>query len=1027
MIQFRSPLVVPWATAAVLALAVTVSGLAERLPVRAYTTADGLPRDQPYYICRDSIGYLWFATAEGLSRFDGYRFTTYGIAQGLPRQAVLQFLQTSSGEYWAVTAEAVCRFDPSAAAMSRFQAYAPPQNGRPPRMGPICEEAHGSLWCGTDDGLYLLSRAGHGWRLGPAVPGLPRRTQDSVGINCLLSDRLGYLWIGMNTGLYRRGPGSEITRFSTDNGLPADGISALVQDHTGRLWVGTESNGLCRLALGPDPRGRIVELVLTERDGLFGDRVQSLFETSNRSLWVGSFDGMTEIRLDGGGGQPEVRAYGRAHGLPGGWLMPLAEDGAGNLWVGTELDGALRITRGGFVSYGEPDGLQVPGASSIFEDQAGNLCRYINKERPSIAVFDGRRFQVVPINLPRQVASMGWGSHQLTMQDRDGEWWVPTADGLCRYPRARSARDLVHLQASAVYTTKDGLSGNEIFRLFEDSRGDIWIGTITGGQRTLNRWVRATGRFQQWPEILPKSAPTAFCEDRDGAVWIGYYADGVVRYRGGRFELFGEPAGVPPGFIFTIYRDRQGRIWIGSTRGGVARVDDPAAAVPHFRRYSTHEGLSSDWIASITEDNFGRIYFGTGRGVDRLDPATGNVQHYTTSDGLAGSQVMLAYRDRRGDLWFGMPHGLSRLVPVPDRPDRPPSILITRLLVAGTPYPISDLGETHIGPLDLAPEHNNLQIEFVGLGDELGEELRYQYKLEGADIDWSTPGSDRVVNYARLSPGRYRFLVRSTTPLGTTSQATADVEFIVEPPFWLRWWFFSAAAGLAASIAYAAHRLRLARVLELERIRMRIATDLHDDVGSSLSQIAVLGEVARETAGRDPVRSDESLDRIGEISGQLIESVSDIVWAINPKRDHLRDLVQRMRRFASDLLTSSGIAFRFHAPAGGDSLRLGPDQRRHVFLIFKEGLHNVVRHSRCTRAEITLQVEGGWLALVIADDGRGFDMTAAREAGHGLASMPARAAAIGGTLQIVTEPSHGTRLFLRVPVMHKIRGPSGGT
>jgi two-component sensor histidine kinase len=425
-------------------------------------------------------------------------------------------------------------------------------------------------------------------------------------------------------------------------------------------------------------------------------------------------------------------------------------------------------------------------------------------------------------------------------------------------------------------------------------------------------------------------------------------------------------------------------------------------------------------VRAITEDHWGRIYFWTGRGVDRLQPTTGALRHYTEADGLvpSGADHNVAFCDRHGALWFGF-EGLSRLDPEPDRPvAAPPPIRITKVRIRGTPYPASELGETDLSGVALQPDQDEVQVEFASLNFAVGDVIKYQYKLEGAETDWSAPSDLRAVNYPHLSPGSYRFLVRAINADGLASAAPAVVSFRLLPPVWRRWWFLSLAAMLAASLIYWVYRYRLEHLLELERVRTRIATDLHDDIGSSLTQIAIMSEVAQRN-GTD-ARAAEPLKRIADLSRELVDSMSDIVWAINPRRDHLGDLAQRMRRFASDVLTGAGAEMEFRTPVERADAFLGADVRREVFLIFKESINNATRHSGCKRVEVHLNVEGSHLLLSVRDDGRGF-ASQPNGHGHGLASMRERARRLGGRLETTSEPGQGTLVTLTVPFSHPAR------
>jgi signal transduction histidine kinase len=462
-------------------------------------------------------------------------------------------------------------------------------------------------------------------------------------------------------------------------------------------------------------------------------------------------------------------------------------------------------------------------------------------------------------------------------------------------------------------------------------------------------------------------------------------------------------------------------VWVSGGQSGVKRIDEPQAAHPKFITYTVAEGLSSNQVNCITEDQWGRLYFGTGRGLDRLDPNTGRIKHYTVADGLVKGRVRYALRDRNGALWFANETGLSRLIPEPDRPQPEPQILIDGLQIAGVPHSLSELGESQVGPLELSSGQNQVSIDFVGLEFGPGEVLRYQHKLDGADRDWSGPSDQRLINYENLAPGSYRFEVRAITDEGVVSLRPAIVAFTIPPPFWRRWWFITMGVALMGLLIYTAHHYRVARLLELERVRTRIATDLHDDIGSSLSRMAILSEVAKrrmEDTSRDsiPILSD-----IADAARSAVDSMSDIVWAIDPRRDDLNNVVFRVRQFASDLLGAKGIAWEFQAPPDFEKVKLNPEQRRHLFLIFKEAINNSVRHARCQSVYLSLNVVHSRIVGEIRDNGCGFvlspDQTSETDGrGHGLANLRTRAAQLGGDLHIDASPGKGTCVTFSAPL-----------
>lgn len=932
----------------------------------------------------------------------------------------------------------------------------------------------------------------------------------------------------------------------------------LLEDREGRIWVGT-AYGLYQLVSDPQPHRSLVAHLYTSKDGLTSNWIHSLCQTSEGKLWAGNGVVLSEFRPgEISGNKTEGRRfqnYAAANGLTDSAIRTIAEDRDHNLWMGTGVSGALRLAANGFITYNQADGLGGVSVASIFETSAAEL---VVSEEQRLNRFDGERFAAARLSFPNGINYGGWGWYQTTFQDREGEWWVATGQGLVRYAKLNDLSQITNAHAKAIYTTREGLPSNNIFRLFEDSRGDIWISTVDNPKGVLTRWERASETFHQYTAAdgVGEAAPTAFCEDASGNIWIGLYAGGLLRYRAGRFTVLTKADGVPPGMVRGLYLDLAHRLWVATSEGGLARLDDPSADHPGFINYSTANGLSSNQAYCVTEDQWGMIYIGTGRGLDKLDPATGHIKHFTTADGLASSSVGIAFRHRDRSLWFGTLQGVSRLLPQPEQKTAPPPIFITALRIAGVSYPLSELGALDVVVPQLGASQNNIQIEFAGLSFAVGESLRYQYKLEPASYDWSAPTDQRTLNYPNLSPGSYRLQVRTVSADGTLSDAPATVTFQMLPPIWRRWWFLAIGVVLIAAAILSLERYRASRVraisesenryralaetasdaiftideagkimfvnpaaehvfdrnaeemigrdlgglipgylrplqlaspdddemqdvswearelfgihksgskiplelslgtfardsrkfvtviardvterkraeealrrsredrlAELERVRRRIATDLHDDIGSSLTQISILSEVIQQKSGSNESPASEPLSMIARSSRELVDAMSDIVWAINPQKDHLSDLTQRMRRFASDVFTARNIAFNLRLPPADRNVKLGANLRREVFLIFKESINNMVRHSDCTNAEIEFQLADDAMLLTLIDNGNGFDPSRQND-GHGLLSMRERAGDIGGRFEITSSEGTGTTIILEVPLDHAAR------
>jgi PAS domain S-box-containing protein len=1154
--------VVRLATSASLLLVFAGSASAERLPIKAYTVENGLAHNRVKRIVQDSHAFLWFCTAAGLSRFDGYQFTNYTPENGLPSLSINDLVEGQDGTYWIATnSDGVIRFDlresvPSTPELSRlFTVYPISNEPVTNRVNVLYRDPDGTLWAGSDGGLFRMNAAAGERTFEPVVLGIPARPELQVQIWALLEDQARNLWIGTKFGLLRRGRDGSMTHYTVRPSTEDDRVAALVLDKDGTLWMGHRA-GLFHFdprVESPSGSGATKSRSLpadtrryTTADGLEHEAVMSLHQSSDGHLWLRTFGrGVTEF--DG----QRFHTY-TVGDRVGDIIGALSEDREGNLWLGTTALGALKIMRDGWTTYGEGDGLGQ-SVASMFETAAGEL--YVNSSAWHVSRFDGRRFTTVRPPLPSEISDVSWRDvNGGVIQDHVGDWWIATRVGLYRFARVARFEDLGRAAPAAVYTVRDGLASDDVTRLFEDGHGDIWISSWLPARDPLVRWIRTTGRFQRYSAtdgLRPFTSIVSFLEDAAGDLWVGLREGGLFRYRNGRFSEVGKDLNLGSNSVNSLYLDPAGRLWAAAGRGGLWRIDHPEADQPMAVAYTMRDGLTSG-VVHVTGDLQGRIYASHMRGIDRLDPSTLEIKHYSTMDVLPGSEFKAALRDQRGALWFCTTTGLARLVPIEPSRTAPPPILIGALRVSGVTHPVSPLGETAIAALRLGPAQNNIQVDFFGLGFRAGETLRYQYKLEGSTSDWSAPRVQRSVDFASLAPGRYRFQVRAITTDGTVSASPAFVGFEILPPIWRRWWFLTAVAstliaGIVAVARYryervkalresenrfrtlaetasdaivtidetgrivlvnraaekvfgytrhemigrelgmlmpahprlehafahylqtgertsswealavvgiredgseipleisfgeftqgdrhfftgiirdvterrraeeALRRSREERLIELERVRKRIATDLHDDVGSSLTRISLLSEVVRrQVDGVNPSVA-ESLSSIAGLSRELVDSMSDIVWAINPMKDHLSDLSQRMRHFVSDLCTARQIEFRFRTPPLDIDIPVGANIRREVFLLFKEAVNNMVRHSGCSEADLEFGVTAEGLVLHVSDNGRGFVEDAA-SAGHGLRSMRERTAALGGDMQMESRPGVGTILTFTIPL-----------
>jgi ligand-binding sensor domain-containing protein/signal transduction histidine kinase len=970
---------------------------AETLPVRLYDVAQGLANSRVTAIVQARRGDIWFATWDGVSRFDGYQFTNFNTGDGLPGSLVSSIAEDRHGSLWFGTFNTgLARLiddpaerggDPS----RKFAVYHVAEAPHADEIGALAVDGTNRLWCATGAGIYRADLNVAGPPVWSAVlPGV------SVSWPQLLAvEPRGRAWAGDGDGVWEIGDGPPVR-----HPLPRDAKGELwnvALARGGGLWVSCGGRLWRFVPAGegrPSDAWNAAPIVLGPNN-----YVRVLAEDTDDALWIGTFEGLLRLR------DRHAVMFTTEQGLPDEKIRALRVDRDGNLWIGTHSGGVAKLPRGGLVNITTSDGLSDRNVMSVVESAYSRV--YAVTDRAGVVEIAGGRAHPVP------GSDAGSFRDVTPVQDRKGNWWIGDEAGLffsegpsLRFDRARRLG------------REDGLPEpvGTIMAIYRDTDGSIWVGQ---GTRVLTHIEPE----ESWPPsvtTVPLPAPTEswharrLLRDHAGTLWVSSFLN-LGRLVEAKIESLAGSQGLPDTQVRALYQDRRGRMWLGHRNRGVSMTEEPDASHPRFRTWTSREGLSSDIVWALGEDDAGRIYVGTARGLDRLDPDTGRIRHFGPADGLAGSIVNAILADDRGRLWISTNGGISVLDPRRERDaSTPPPAYISRVAISGQDLALPESGTRRLGELRLPWPRNTIAFAWVGVGFESERGIRYQTRLIGADADWSPPAESRAVNYANLGPGRYTFLVRSVSLSGVAEEHAANVRFRILPPFWRRGWFIVACVLAVSGAAIAVHELRTRRLLALERIRRQIATDLHDDMGSGLAQIAVLSEVAKRHADGETATR---LDQVAELARGLRDSMSDIVWAVDPRRDRLADLARRLRQVAYNLFEAEGAGLTFDAPDDEilERVELAPDRKRHLFLAAKEALTNVAKHAEASHVAVELTLAGSRLGLTVRDDGRGFDPAIATE-GRGLANLERRSVALHGRLRVESAPGRGTTIHLDVPV-----------
>jgi len=636
---------------------------AERLPVKIYTSADGLGSGFIDSLSRDSRGFMWFCTRDGLSRFDGAQFVTFQIGDETSPPGIETIYETRSGIYWIGTTGGLYRFDPNKLLTPQVA-----KNGRPilnadfigNMRGSMLEDREGNLWFASD-GLYRIEQNGEKFSFQPIELNLPPEFNQDYGLANIIQADDGSLWFNMTFGTVRRLPDGRVIFYPLKTPL-TEGVLQAMMDKSGRVWLmrGMElfiikpetieslgnlgqatvrpltTTNVVELEAGKEIRlpsnpGEIMQLVSPAYFDQWS--LKSIYWTNDGHIWLTTSNGLFEY--DG-------RAFHRfssEQGLTLG-MERMGEDAAGNLWFGGHA-GLVRLDRKGLTSYGIQDGLNSSETFAVNQSQDGSI--YVANGEFYLSKLDGQGFRTVKLKASPSARNL-WTS-RYTFVDSRGEWWVATTEGLLHFAATANFESLNGKEPLATYTARDGLGNSSIFQIFEDKRGDIWVstrGTHTQ-ERGLSRFSRAENRFYSFTEkekYPSDRAASSFAEDNQGNIWLGFYDGGLALFKNGQFTLFTKEDGVPGGVITDLHIDRMGRLWLSSSLAGLYRIDDTTAERPQLVAYTTKDGLSSNNIRTITEDLFGNIYVGTVRGVDRLSPNTGRLKHFSVTDGLASDFVV---------------------------------------------------------------------------------------------------------------------------------------------------------------------------------------------------------------------------------------------------------------------------------------------------------------------------------------------------------------------------------------------------
>lgn len=1014
---WKSPLRGPASARFALALLIALTslpcpGAPREFLLQRWTRDEGLPASTVAAVAQTPEGYLWIGTSGGLARFDGVRFTRVDLKKlaGVQAQRISSLSVSRDGALWISSDDGLLvRFS-----QGRFSTYLPPSKGSPDRpirklvesgneiwalnyegiiarlaegnfrevsqpfkLTSLAVDPSGQIWVGAEDRLLR-------WSSTHLEPVVERTPEQPFQAQALKGAKAGGCWV-VGDGMVRRFEGGLPVETRVMPKQVSAPVSDIVEDADGNLWLATYGDGI--VILGPDKTTH----VLSRAQGLPSGVVRCLFKDNEENFWAG-FEGKGLVRIR----RSVFSSYGSAEGLSGETVLCMCEGPNGEIWVGTNGDGLKEILPNGqVISYGQNEGLSNPFVWSLNCDRSGTI--------------------------------------------RAGTW----GGGLFRLQNGR-------------FVSETGRSALPpiVRAMHEDRQGLLWVGFQSGQAGAVQFISNGIAIPFELPLNLPRISVHTITETQDGTLWLLIEEAGLFRYRNGRFVLCNPEKGLMPDRITAIEPVANANgLWVAVAGVGLMRWENES-----FTRLPASRELGEDFIAQITEDGLGFLWCGGNNGVRRLSvdsllrsasgAANPQWQSFTKSDGLPANECSGAgTRSSDGRVWFLTSAGVAAVNPehMPLNAAAPP-VVIEEILAGAKPLSagaagsspgvLSNAGLSHQSsspadfsankPLRIRGGSTPIEIVYTALSFTAPERVKFRHQLVGLDNAPSEAGSARQVRYNYLPPGQYTFEVSACNEHGVWSEQDAAMSFEVSPRFWQTLWFrilavaliVGATAGTAQWVNSRRMRARMAllekqRALEVER--SRIAQDLHDDLGTSLTEITFLTAMAsRPSSSAADIK--DNLASISDKSLELVKALDEIVWAVNPKNDSLRNLVNYLCLFAQEFLRPTGIQCRLDVPQGLPDLPLNADQRHTLFLVTKETLANAAKYSGATIVQLHVKYQPQLLVFTLKDNGHGFDRAKIRQDRNGLSNIESRMRQIGGEAGISSGPGDGTQVELKLPL-----------
>jgi len=1021
----------------ILVLTILLPLKAQEVSFRHLSVEDGLSQNTINCIYQDVYGFLWFGTQDGLNCYDGYNFTVYRSkaddSASLSHNWIWDIIEDDSHNLWIATWNGLTQYDRSSRTFRRFFPDSTSQSSiSGTRPASMVKDQDGNIWIATwGGGLNLLDPDELNFKQYRNTQ-TPGQNYPGDYIRKLLLDSKGILWIGSWNGLWRCDSGAkgnlEFESFTHQPDDPASlssmRITTLKEDPEGRLWIGTLGGGLNLYNPVEQNFSRFMHDA-AKNNSLSSNELTSLEIAADGTLWVGTVNaGLNVLNKETGNFIRYRRDPANPSSLASDNVYSLFTDLGGVMWVGA---GGLNIFNPGLLRFScsGPLGIlkaELAGMSvyAVLEDSRGWL--WVGTHHNGLACLDPNSSKLTwYLKDPANSNSIGSNNISDLEEDGIGNIWVASAgDGLSKLDPvtglwSRYRENPGHGETAGM----DHING-----IVVDDKGVVWMATRDHG---IVCFDPATNQFRSYrtnpedPTSISGDYLLRIFKDSQGDIWAGTWGAGLCRTEGegrGYNRFMNDPANkatLPDNIVHSLYEQKldTGRlIWVG-TANGLASLD-PDHPERGFMLSAANPQLPSLSVYGTLFDDRGQQWISTNSGISVFQDLDSTLKHYTHRDGLPGNEFNAGASQELGQGLFAFGGIEGLLIFDPDsvgESSYEPEVALTMFSVLNEPvYTTIDLNA--LENITLSHKQNFFSFEFASMDFSDPENNQFMYSLDGIDEDWNVTGNRNFASYTKIDPGHYLFRVRGTNSDGRWSEKETVIGISITPPFWKRWWFRGTLLASVLLAAFGIHLYRIRQVREIERLRVRIASDLHDDIGSALTRISVHSQQIMTQEEIPRIR--QSTSKINQLSREMVSTMSDIVWSIDARNDTLSDFLSRMQDLTHSLLSDQDVQVSFKHQGMDINRSMKVMERQNLYYIFKEAIHNIARHAGSSKVEISVENKQAEFRMKIADNGLGFDPESVK-GGNGIRNMHMRAARIGATLEIVSE--NGVMINLKMKAL----------